>query len=43
MCINVDVLLTNYELKEINNIDLLNKIIDDDFKNAIKNIKGKKK
>ena len=38
----VDILLTNYELKEINYIDILNRVIDNDFKNAIKNIKEKK-
>ena len=40
--INIDILLTNCEPQEYNSIDILNTIIDDDFKKTIKNIKEKK-
>ena len=40
--INIDILLSNYESQEMSNIDKLNKVIDDDFKKTIKNIKDKK-
>ena len=41
-CLNIDILLTPYEYQELNNIDIFNKIIDDDFKKTIKDIKLKK-
>ena len=40
--INNDILLTHYESQEFNNMDAFNRIIDDDFKKTIKNIKEKK-
>ena len=40
--INIDILLTNCESQEFNSIDILNTIIDEDFKKTIKNIKEKK-
>ena len=39
--INIDLLLTNYESQEFNNIDILNRIIDDDFRKTIKYIREK--
>ena len=41
--INIDLLLNNNESQEYNNIDVLNKIINDDFKNTLKAIKMEKK
>ena len=40
--INIDILLAHNEPQELNNIDIFNKIISDDFKKTIKNIKEKK-
>ena len=41
--IDIDILLANCKFQIFNNIDILNKIIDDDFKKNIKDIKKKKR